>query len=185
MTKPLEAERCTWMAEMTRTRTVIALQALPYPTSHLCFSWCLVSALSYTDWALPQRGRGYRQSFQGSCRMPLPSKNNWFLPLSSKFSGKLPEAGPIWLSGWTLWLAVSTWTVGLDAEMKQFSRRRKGWKADQIHLSQWSANRILLCPQGLMGILVKCSFLFLLKSPVSFPDIYTGVYGAGPWENLS
>ena len=67
-----------------------------------------------------------------------------------------------------------------DTEMKQFSRRRKGGKADQTPPSQGSANRMLLCPQGLMGIVVKCSFLFLLQSPLSFPGTYTGVHGTGP-----
>lgn len=182
MTKPSEAERYTWMAEMTGTRTVTALQALPYPTSHLCFldAWSL---LSPTQTALSHSGgevvaSHFKDHVTCLCLQLTPS-------LGSKFSEKLPEAGSMWLSGWILWSAVSTWTAGLDAEMKRFSRRRKGWKADQTPLSQWSTNRMLLCPQGLMEILVKCSFLFLLQSPVSFPGIYTGVRGARPWENLS
>ena len=104
----------------------------------------------------------------------------------------VPNARGSFLIGWTSVAVRLNPVIGsshmncrADTEIKQFSRRSEGGKSDQTPLSQGSANRMLLCPQGLMGTVVKCSFLFLLQSPLSFPGTCPGVHGTGPWENLS
>lgn len=77
MTKPLK-QRCTWMAEMTRTRTVTGLQASPLPHFSPLLPWCLVSAFLHR---LSSPTVGERLSPVISRIMSHAFAFNWLLPL--------------------------------------------------------------------------------------------------------